>query len=263
MGADEGMTQPKGQQAGTAAPQPGIVVAVGASAGALGALRTLLGSMPAGSGATFVVVVHHPPAADESRLAELLQPYTALPVRVAQGATPLDPDTVLVLPPAAAVEVVDSYLRVLPAAGSSQGTRIDRVFRALAVARGGRAVGVILTGAGSDGASGLARIKDQGGLTVVQDPAEAEYSGMPRAAIEAGAADLVLPLRDIPAAIVRYCGADPRVPARASQGGSDSDAEPLGELLALLSTYTQRDFSVYRRSVLGAAHRQAHAAARY
>jgi two-component system, chemotaxis family, CheB/CheR fusion protein len=251
MAADDATTtQPKARARGSAEPRPGLVVAVGASAGALEALRTLLGGIPAGSGATFVVVVHRSPAGRESEIGELLQPYTELLVRSAEGAMPLEPDTVLVMPPATEVDGIDSQLRVVRATGSTHRARIDRVFRAVAAARGGRAIGVILTGAGSDGASGLAHIKEQGGLTVVQDPAEAEYAGMPRAAIDAGVADLVLPLREIPAAIARYSGAAPRLPADGRHDGSDTEVEPLGELLALLEKHTQRDFSVYRRSVL-------------
>jgi two-component system CheB/CheR fusion protein len=248
MAADDATTQLNGRP-DNAAPRPGVVVAVGASAGALEALRTLLGGMPAGSGATFVIVVHRSPERRDSEIVELLQPYTELPVRMAEDATPLDPDTVLVLPPATEAGALDSRLHVVPVANSTHRACIDRVFRVVAAARGGRAIGVILTGAGSDGTSGLAHIKDQGGLSVVQDPAEAEYAGMPRAAIDAGVADLVLPLRDIPAAIARYCAAAPRLPAR-GRHDDGFDAEALGALLELLEAHTQRDFSVYRRSVL-------------
>ncbi len=231
-----------------AACRPAVVVGVGASAGALDALRTLLGGVPAGLGATFVII-DCSPEGHESRLAELLQPYTALPVQLADGIAPLGPDTVLVLPPAVELAAIDSHLHVATAASGTHRARIDRVFRALAAARGSRAIGVLLTGAGSDGASGLAHIQHAGGLTMVQDPAEAEYPRMPSAAIEAGVADLVLSLRDMPAAIDRFCAADPRLPTRGGEPGG-IDAEPLAELLALLETRTQRDFSVYRPAVL-------------
>ena len=135
-----------------------------------------------------------------------------------------------------------------PADGTQRG-RIDRVFRALAAARGGRGVGVVLTGAGSDGALGLARVKDRGGLTIVQDPVEAEFGGMPRSALEAGVVDLVLPLREIPTAIARYCGAAPKLPSKRHESAK-RDTAPLADLLDLLEQRTGLDFSVYQRSLV-------------
>jgi two-component system CheB/CheR fusion protein len=220
-----------------------LVAAVGASAGGLDALRTLFGSMPEDCGAVFIVATHGSPE-QGTRLAELLQPYTHLPVREAAAESRLEPNTVLVLPPTAEVAVVDTHLRLAkPPAGSSRGARIDRVFRAVAAACGERSAGIVLTGAGSDGALGLRQIKDRGGLALVQEPAEAECTGMPQSAIDTGVVDLVLPLREIPAALVRY--AHPNGEARLHD-----DIAPLGELLELLQSHTGRDFSVYRRPVL-------------
>src|SRR5262245_34292023 len=96
-------------------PPVGVVVAIGASAGALPALRTLLGGLDASTGATFVVVVHRAPGRDR-RLVELLAPYLALPIREAAGDTLLEPDTIIVVPPTADVSVIDSHLRLVPSA---------------------------------------------------------------------------------------------------------------------------------------------------
>ncbi len=155
------------------------------------------------------------------------------------------------MPAAKEIAAVDSHLRLAAVnADYAPSGRIDRAFRTLAEARGGRVIGVILTGAGFDGAAGLGHIKNEGGFTIVQDPGEAEYAGMPRAAIETGAADLVLPLREISAEIARYCGTDPRLPGQAWRDGGDRDQAPIGELLELLAARTGRDFAVYRLSLL-------------
>jgi two-component system CheB/CheR fusion protein len=221
----------------------GLVVVVGASAGALEALRTLLGNMPADSGVTFVVVVHS--SSRSTWLVELLQPYTQLSVRGAEADVPLEANTVVVVAAGADVAAVDSHLRLVASPmGASQHARIDRFFRAVAAAHGARAVGIVLTGAGSDGALGLRQVKDRGGLTIAQAPTEAEWASMPRSAIDTGAVDLVLPLREMPSAILRYLGT-PRV-----EQDDDSASTRLDELLELLESRTGRDFSVYRRSVL-------------
>ncbi len=184
-----------------------FVVGVGASAGGLEALRTLLGSFSGEPRVAFIVAVHRSPH-HESRLAELLQPYTALPVREIRGTTLLEAGRVYVAPPTASVVAVDSHIRLVPLAAGGRAS-IDQLFRALAAAHRARSIGVQLTGAGSDGALGLRQVKQDGGLVIVQDPNEAEYDGMPRSASEAGAVDLVLPLREISGAIERYCGVVP------------------------------------------------------
>ncbi|HUQ52409.1 MAG TPA: chemotaxis protein CheB, partial [Gammaproteobacteria bacterium] len=238
--------EPPAEAAARAEP---FVVAIGASAGGLEALRTLFGNMPGDSGATFVVVAHRSPHQD-SRLVELLQPYTELPVRAVERTTPLEPDTVFILQPSAGVTAVDTHARLTTAAArSGDRARIDQLFRAVAAGHGGRSIGVLLTGAGSDGAIGLRQIKDAGGLVIVQEPEEAEYDGMPRSAIEAGAADLVLPLREIAQAIPRYCNSPLRLsPTELRDVGAAGEPAPLVELCALLSARVNRDFSVYESS---------------
>jgi two-component system CheB/CheR fusion protein len=225
-------------------PASALVAAVGASAGALDALRTLFGTMPEDCEAVFIVATHGS-AERGTRLAGLLQPYTHLSVREAGAESLLEPNTVLVLPPTAEIAVIDTHVRLAkPPAGSSQRGRIDRVFRAVAAGCGERSAGIVLTGAGSDGALGLRQIKDRGGLALVQEPAEAECAGMPQSAIDTGVVDLVLPLREIAAALVRYAHPNGQ-PRPHDDGGA-----PLGELLELLQSSTGRDLSVYRRPVL-------------
>ena len=167
-------------------PSPPFVVGVGGSDGGLEALRTLFGGMPPDSGVTFIVALHRS-SGHESRLVELLQPYTSLPIRQVEGSAPLEPNCVLVIPPNTAVRAVDTHVRLASRAKQRrEGPRIDELFRALAAAHGSRSIGIVLTGAGSDGALGVRQIKTAGGLVIAQLPTAAEHEGMPRTAVFGG-----------------------------------------------------------------------------
>jgi two-component system, chemotaxis family, CheB/CheR fusion protein len=227
------------------------VVGIGASAGGLQALRTLFSGMPPDPGYACVVVVHLAPD-HESQLVELLQPYTQMPVQQVRKTVPLKPNHVYVIPPNANLNSIDTHLRLseLEARRVERAT-VDHFLRTLAATHDGRAVGVILTGAGSDGSLGIRLIKECGGLTIAQDPDEAEYDSMPISAITTGTVDLVLPVRDVPNEIARYCATRPKLPS----GKDGLDAPPddnlrLGEIVEALQRITGHDFSVYRQPVL-------------
>ena len=123
----------------------------------------------------------------ESHLAELLQPYVHMPVRQVTETLSLEPNQVYVIPPNANLDTIDTHLRLTQLEERRQERApIDHFFRTLAKTHDGEAIGVILTGSGSDGTLGLREIKERGGLAIVQDPTEAEYDGMPQSAIAAG-----------------------------------------------------------------------------
>jgi two-component system CheB/CheR fusion protein len=228
-----------------------VVVGIGASAGGLAALRAFFSHVPDDSGLAYVVVVHLSPE-HESHLADLLQPHLPMPVLQVGEDVPLEANRVYVIPPNANLNSVDTHLR-LSALEKERGARapIDHFFRTLAATHDGHTVGVILTGTGSDGALGIREIKEQNGLTVAQDPGEAEYDGMPRSAISTGAVDLVLPLAAIPAAVLRFAHTEPRfhVPA----DGEEIEREEqrlLQKVFAQIRSRTGRDFTGYKRSTL-------------
>src|SRR5262252_5587369 len=188
------------------------VVGVGASAGGLDALRAFFSRMPAQPGFACVVVVHLSPE-HESHLVELLQPYTQMPVRQVVKTVALEPNHVYVIPPNANLNAIDTHLRLTQLeARRIERAPIDHFLRTLAASHHGSAIAVILTGAGSDGSIGLRRIKENGGLTIVQDPTEAEFDSMPRNAIATGMVDLVLPLHRVVDEIMSFCATDPQVP---------------------------------------------------
>ena len=170
------------------------IVGIGASAGGLVALKTLLGYLPEEPGVAIVVVVHLSPE-HESHLSELLQPHCRMQVQQVMETTALAPNQVYVIPPNANLEAVDTHLRLTSLDERPVRSPIDHFFRSLAETRDGGAIGIVLTGSGSDGTLGMRHIKERGGVTIAQAPAEAAYDSMPRSAIAADVVDLVLPAR--------------------------------------------------------------------
>ncbi len=225
-----------------------FVVGIGASAGGLDALRTLFATVPPNPGVAFVVVVHLSPE-HESHLDELLKPHTSLAVQQVNETVLLEPDHVYVIPPNANLSAVDTHLRLAPLERRRiERAPIDHFFRTLARAHDGRSVAVILTGNGSDGSRGFRRIRESGGLTIAQDPEEAQCDGMPRSAIASGMVDVVAPLREIVAKALGFCATRPVLPAPNDAGGAND--ESLREILAVLQAKTGHDFSVYRHKSL-------------
>ena len=224
------------------------IVGVGASAGGLQALKQFFAAVPLEGGLCYVVVVHL--AADrESHLADLLQPYSPIPVNQVTETTLLEPNQVYVIPPDHNLSAIDSHLRLTPLEERRQDRApIDHFFRTLAESFDGRAVAVILTGTGSDGAQGIRRIRERGGIVIVQDPTEAEFDGMPRSALDSGAVDIVLPLAQIPRRILELEGTRPQV--NKSSDAEESDGEPLPRILTWIRMRTGHDFARYKRSTV-------------
>jgi two-component system CheB/CheR fusion protein len=227
------------------------VVGIGASSGGLSALRVLLSSLPAEPGFACVVVTHllreH-----ESNLPLLLQQHTPMPVQQVAATVPLVPNRVFVIPPNANLNAIDTHLR-LSKLEERRNDRapIDHFLRTLAATHEGTAIGVVLTGAGSDGSIGLRHIKERGGLAIAQDPREAEFDSMPRSAIATGMVDLVLPLRLMADEILQFCATRPQLPVPDSDDEIDArDMAFLNQILVALHKHTQQDFNIYRRGRL-------------
>jgi two-component system CheB/CheR fusion protein len=227
------------------------VVGIGASAGGLAALRTLLNHVPADSGLAFVVVVHLSPD-HESHLAELLQPHVRFPVEQVSETTPLEPNHVYVIPPNANLSTIDTHLRLSKLEVRRQERApIDHFFGTLAQTHDGNAIAVILTGTGSDGTLGIKDVKANGGLVIAQDPNEAEYDGMPQSAIATGMVDFILPLAEIPGSILRFDRTQPRIaPVSDGEEVSQDELTLLHKIFAQLRARTDRDFSRYKRSTV-------------
>ena len=160
---------------------PLAVVGIGASAGGLKALQLFFAAVPPASGMAWVVIMHLDPER-ESRIAALLQDRTPLPVTQVTRPAELEADHVYIIPPGHDLAMEDRVVRVHER-GTGLHVPVDLFFRTLADAYGADAAGVVLSGTGSDGSAGVRSIHERGGTTVAQEPAEAEYDGMPASAI--------------------------------------------------------------------------------
>ncbi len=223
-----------------------VIVTIGASAGGLVPLQRFFDALPDETGATFVVVVHLDPQR-RSELPRILAGRTRMPVLQVNETAKLEADHVYVIPPDRRVQLIDHEISAT-AFDEPRGKRspIDLFFRS-AADRVGDGFAVVLSGAGSDGAIGVRAIKEAGGIILVQDPQEAEYSSMPRSAIATGVADFVLPVRDLAARLVELI----RIKRTAKQPEEpELDEELLRRVLAHLRVRTGHDFSKYKRSTV-------------
>jgi two-component system CheB/CheR fusion protein len=232
------------------------IVGLGGSAGSIAALQSFFRAAPADSGLAFVVVVHL--ARDfESTLAAVLQRSTSMPVVQVTDGVRIEPNCVYVIPPAHSLASIEGSLR-LANLEHEHGRRftVDGFFRTLADSNGPNAMAVVLSGMDGDGAVGIKRIKERGGLTVAQDADEADYPDMPRTAIATGMVDWVLKVEDMPARLVSYyqLGArlrlppESKAPAPAPEGLTDEAA--LRDVFSLLHTRTGRNFAYYKRATM-------------
>jgi two-component system CheB/CheR fusion protein len=218
------------------------VVGVGASAGGVKALQTFFDAMPATLGVAFVVIVHLDPDA-RSELAEILGARSQLRVHQVTASTPLNADCIYVIPPDRELHITDDEIAARAfAAPRGHRAPIDMFFRSLAEQRGD-GFAVILTGAGSDGAIGVKAVKESGGIILVQDPEEAEYPSMPRAAVATGAADIVAPVGELAHHLVDLIRTKSSRPALR---GAVDEEEGLRRILAHLRVRTGHDFSHYK-----------------
>lgn len=178
------------------------VVGVGASAGGLEAFTQLLGNLPADTGMAFVLVQHLDPQ-HESALTKLLSQATSMPVNEVKSGTAVAPNCVYVIPPNANMVITQGRLKLQPRVKTGGADRsIDFFLESLAEDQKECAIGVILSGAATDGTQGLEIIKAEGGITFAQD-ASAKYDSMPRSAFGAGCVDFVLSPKEIAGELAR------------------------------------------------------------
>jgi two-component system, chemotaxis family, CheB/CheR fusion protein len=238
------------------------VVGLGASAGGVTALLRFFEAMPPDSGMAFVVILHLSPT-HESNATAILQGVTRMKVQQVEQQTPIEPNRVYVVLPNSQLWMSGSHIGVNMLEGQvGHHASIDLFFRTLADVHKQRAFGIVLSGTGADGAVGLARIKQQGGITLAQAPQDAEYDGMPRSAIETGSVDFILPVQDMPGrllAIWQNAQALTLPPVNGAKAPAGRPAaselapmteEALQEILVLLRKYTSHDFRHYKRATV-------------
>jgi two-component system, chemotaxis family, CheB/CheR fusion protein len=224
------------------------VVAIGASAGGLGAFRNLLAALPAESGMAFILVQHLDPT-HASMMVELLSPHTALTVLEACEDMRLEPDHVYMIPPGRYLAIRNSTIHLSrPRAAQVVRMPFDFLLQSLADEFGERAVCIVLSGTATDGSAGAKLIKEAGGLVIAQTPEEADYDGMPRSAIATGAVDLVLPLAKVPEALAKYGGH--RYVKTGERGAALPMDEGLTNIIGLLRKKTSHDFALHKQGTL-------------
>jgi two-component system CheB/CheR fusion protein len=238
--------------------KPRAIVAVGASAGGIEAMRRFLSATPRDTGLGFVLVMHLPPD-HVSHLAEVLRSATALAVEEAADGTPVKPNTVHVIPPDKSLFIESGTLRLTPLGSQTRSGLIDQFFQSLARDQGSRAVCTVLSGAGSDGAIGLRAIKEHGGLALAAASDGSDTGGyeppvhisMPRAAAETGLADHVVAIEEMPGLIAAYT----RHLDDSGQEGRDEaqkrEIEPrLADVRARILKRTKHDLRQYKSATL-------------
>ena len=223
------------------------VVGIGASAGGLEALSQLLPRLPGDLGLSYVVVQHLSPTY-RSMMAQLLSRETQMPVMEIQDNSRPEPNVVYITPPNRNVTLVDGlFCLVIPAKEAMPKPSVNLFFSSLAEQLGENAIGVILSGTGSDGAHGIHAIKASGGFTFAQTPETAKYSGMPQSAVDTGSVDWTMAPEEIGPEIALVIQNRGRIPVATKAANAPAT---LKTLLAKVRTRTKVDFSQYKEPTL-------------
>ena len=234
---------------GVSARGPFPIVGMGASAGGLEALEQFLGHVPAGCGMAFVIIQHLDPT-HKGIMPQLLQRATDMKVVQVKDRMTVRPDCVYVIPPNKDMSILHGVLHLLePVTARGLRLPIDFFFRSLAQDQQEHSVGVILSGMGSDGTLGLRAIKEKAGVVLVQEPATAKFDSMPRSAVDAGLADIVAPVEELPGKIMAYLQRTPLI-ARKDVVMEDKTRSALEKAVILLRAHTGQDFTLYKRNTL-------------
>jgi two-component system, chemotaxis family, CheB/CheR fusion protein len=226
-----------------------FVLGVGASAGGLEALSDFLSHLPPMVDNIAIVVVQHLSPTYKSMLVQLLSKQTPLQVIEVKNEMPIEAGKVYITPPDSEIGIENGVLRLSkPLVSIGPKPSVDSFFHSLAKEKGSHAVGIILSGTGSDGAKGIRRIKELGGFTVAQDPQTAKYDGMPVSAIETGQVDLVLPPDKMGEELFALIS-DPEN-ARPLSPLPEIKTDSLHQVFALLSRRTGTDFGQYKPTTI-------------
>jgi len=226
------------------------IIGIGASAGGLEALELFLKNVPPSSGMAFVIVQHLDPT-HKGIMAELLQRSTPMPVQQITDDLVVEKNHVYIIPPNKDLTLFHGVLRLLdPIKPRGLRLPIDYFFRSLADDLMELSIGVILSGMGSDGMLGLRAIKEIGGGAFVQDPLTSKFDGMPRSSINAGLADVVAPVEELPKRIIDFFHHRPHLGNSSNLTLHDKTQSAFDKIMLILRHQTGHDFSLYKKSTL-------------
>ncbi len=228
------------------------IVGIGASAGGLAAIEAFFAAMPpdTASGMAFVVVQHLAPD-HKSILIDLVKKYTRMQVFLVEDGMEAQPNCVYIIPPNRDMAFLHGKLHLMePSAPRGLRLPIDFFFRSLAQDQHERAIGIVLSGTGTDGTQGLKAIKGEGGMAMAQAPESAAYDGMPRSAIATGGVDYILSPEKMPEQLIAYVqhafGHRPRIVIAPAPKNDDV----LQKVFVLLRAQTGHDFSLYKQNTI-------------
>lgn len=228
---------------------PFPIAGIGASAGGLEALEQFLRHVPEKCGVAFVVVQHLDPT-HKGMMPELLQRATPMEVFQASDRMRVKPDCVYVIPPNKDLSILHGVLHLFePTAPRGLRLPIDFFLRSLAEDWQEHSIAVILSGMGSDGTMGLRAIKEKAGVVLVQEPGSARFDSMPRSAIDAGLADIVAPVEQLPGKMIDYLQ-HALIVAKSEPLLEVKDQSALEKVLILLRARTGHDFSRYKKNTI-------------
>ena len=224
------------------------IVCIGASAGGLEAFEQFLSNVPKDSGMAYIVIQHLDPT-QKGMLPELLQRISSMEVLQVEDRMTVKPNRVYVIPSNKTMSILNGVLYLFEPL-ESRGLRlpIDYFLFSLADDQHENAIGVILSGMGSDGSTGIRAIKEKNGLVLVQDPNEAKYDSMPRNAIDAVLTDIVAPASELPLKLLDFLKYTPELISEMEIELKDQSA--LDKIIILLRTQTGNDFSLYKKNTV-------------
>ncbi|MBK5281533.1 MAG: PAS domain-containing protein [Nitrospiraceae bacterium] len=224
-----------------------LIVGIGASAGGLEAMEEFFRHVPLNSGIAFVLISHRH-AGHVSLLPSLLSRCTAMPVVEATDGMEVEANCVCLAPGGINLAIMHGTLHFMePALQERVPLPIDYFFRSLAEDQKQRAVGIILSGTGTDGTLGLRAIKAESGMTIAQEPQSAKYQGMPRSAITAGVVDVVQPANQMSESLLAYARSLTKPASSLSERDS---SQTLQKIYILLRDRTRNDFSIYKENTI-------------
>ncbi len=244
--AENNQDRPAGKNSG--GNRPTAVVGIGSSAGGLEALNQFFQAMPAASGLAFILVSHLAPHHD-SMLPSLIGDKTKMVVRQVSDNQLIAADHVYIIAPDKELSIIDGTLHLLPRKKANVNFRpIDVFFRSLAKDVGNKAIGIILSGTGTDGTLGVKAIKEAEGLVIIQDKDSAKFPGMPASAQATGLVDHILYPEKMPAQLLDYIRHNHTMTQKIPPSEEDSAIHALQKVVLIIRNVTGHDFSLYKKN---------------
>jgi two-component system CheB/CheR fusion protein len=225
------------------------IVGIGGSAGAFSAFGKFFKHMPTDSGIAFIIVMHLDPN-HKGHITDVIQTYTSIPVVQAGDGMKVEANTIYIIPPNADMGIHNRKLLLLTPAHSYR-QPIDYFLQSLAEDQWNKAVGIIFSGMGSDGETGIRMIKEKLGMTMVQDAETAQYNSMPLASIGTNLVDYVLAPEEMPIKLIQYINHPILADEATEQARNDvQNGNAIQKILMLLRSHTGHDFGLYKKSTI-------------